>query len=321
MQDNIHRAAKIRWSNGTHSVGVSAAGTSDAPRGVTVVTMVEPRMRERLDLATSRLFKTVHVESTDDAIAATRERSVRALLIAPRALADEHLPAGTRLVARCPGVTTVAVVAERNPNTNGRLLDLGACGVRHALDLSTREGWLELRTLAAQAGGETSVRILDVLNQVLIDATGMTRYFFHLLVRHAPTIQTSRACAKELRLDPSTFVSRFYRARLPSPKQYLAGTRLLYASAYLEVPGASLVDVANRLMYSSPQSFARHVQTVIGVTGGEFRREYTFAKMLERYLRDLIAPYRETYLQFDPFLRKEIVSRRHAVPGGSRQVH
>ena len=74
--------------------------------------------------------------------------------------------------------------------------------------------------------------------------------------------------------DPSDFcllyfLSRFLRAALPSPKRYLAATRLLYAAALLEIPGFSVADAAYRLEYSSPQSFGRHVRAILGATASE----------------------------------------------------
>ena len=70
-------------------------------------------------------------------------------------------------------------------------------------------------------------------------------------------------------------MSRFYRAGLPSPKSYLAGVRVLHAAYLFQNLGLSVADVAYRLDYSSPQSFSRHVNAMLGVTAGEFRFEQT----------------------------------------------
>jgi AraC-like DNA-binding protein len=87
---------------------------------------------------------------------------------------------------------------------------------------------------------------------------------------------------------------------LPSPKSYLAATRLLNAVLLFERPGFTVADVAYRLDYSSPQSFGRHVRSLLGITGTELRRRLTFPVALERYLAALILPYRETWSEFHP---------------------
>src|SRR2546430_14436664 len=107
--------------------------------------------------------------------------------------------------------------------------------------------------------------------------------------------------ARHLRVRPSTLMSRFHRAHLPSPKSYLAGMRLLHASFLFQNPGLSVSDVAYRMDYSSPQSFGRHLRAVLGVTAGEFRRRFPFEVALARYVDLLIIPYREALRAFHPF--------------------
>src|SRR5438552_2181315 len=110
-----------------------------------------------------------------------------------------------------------------------------------------------------------------------------------------------RGLARHLRVRPSTLMSRFHRAGIPSPKSYLAGMRLLHASFLFQNPGLSVSDVAYRMDYSSPQSFGRHLRTVLGVTAGEFRRRFPFDVALARYIDLLIIPYREALRAFHPF--------------------
>jgi AraC-like DNA-binding protein len=85
-------------------------------------------------------------------------------------------------------------------------------------------------------------------------------------------------------------MSRFFRARVPAPKRYLAFARLIRAARLFENPGLSISDVANHLDYSSPQSFGRHVRTVLRITAGEFRCTYDGERMLDRFRRELIQP-------------------------------
>ena len=109
-----------------------------------------------------------------------------------------------------------------------------------------------------------------------------------------------RGLTGRMQVAPSTFMSRFFRAGLPSPKRYLAAIRLLHAAALFETPGLSISDVAYRLEYSSPQSFGRHVRAGVGLTAGEFRTRYPFERALEDFMAQLIEPFQAQLQTFRP---------------------
>ena len=266
----------------------------------TVTTVLEPAMRRRLDAAAQGYFAAVHADSLPHALRTIRERPVQAVLLSPRVVGHDQLSAVGALVSRFPGVPTVALVSEHDPISSERLLQLGACGVRRLVDVTARDGWHKLRTLVVQPGGGTAALILGTAIPALGDPSEGCRRFFELLVRTAPGVPSVRALTRALRVRPSTFMSRFFRAGLPSPKRYLAATRLLYAAALMEIPGFSVADVAYRLEYSSAQSFGRHMRAVLGATAGEFRRRYTLTVALDEYTSRLIAPYRATFRGFNP---------------------
>jgi AraC-like DNA-binding protein len=157
-----------------------------------------------------------------------------------------------------------------------------------------------LRELLGRPTGSSESLILSRVVPALGDPTVECRRFFEVLVRVAPGVTTVRALARGLGLGTSTFMSRFFRAGVPSPKRYLSAVRLLYAAALLESPGLSVADVAYRLEYSSPQSFGRHLRTVLGVTAGEFRRRYPFEVALEDFNARLIVPFRPSFRTFQP---------------------
>jgi AraC-like DNA-binding protein len=193
------------------------------------------------------------------------------------------------------------VLAEHDARASRQLLALGALGVRELIDLSERAGWTRLRTIVAQPTGRTAAEILAHIIPAVDGATADVRHFFQALVRLAPETTTIRQLCRDLGLHPSTFVSRFHRIQLPSPKRYLASIRLVFAAALLEAPGRSVADVAYRLEYSSPQSFGRHLRNLLGVTAGEFRRRFPFPVALDDYVRRLITPFRAVFRTFQPF--------------------
>ena len=120
------------------------------------------------------------------------------------------------------------------------------------------------------------------------------------MIRLAPDVPTVTALAAQLSVRPSTLMSRFARAGLPSPKNYLAAIRLLHAAYLFETSGLSVADVAYRLEYSSPQSFGRHLRAMLGLTALEFRRRFPFPVALERFVELMIEPYREIWRGFHP---------------------
>jgi hypothetical protein len=95
-------------------------------------------------------------------------------------------------------------------------------------------------------------------------------------------------------------MSRFFRAHLPAPKRYLASARLIQAARLFENPGLSVANVADHLEYSSPQSFGRHVRTMLCMTAVAFRQRYDGEGMLQRFREELVIPHLPTLRNFTP---------------------
>jgi AraC-like DNA-binding protein len=265
-----------------------------------VATVVEPPERSRLEAGANGGFAVIHSETLREALRTVRERPVNAVLVSPRCVSPDQLSNLTTLVRGFPGVPTVAVLSRHDAASSERLLHLGACGVARVLDLGVRDGWQRLRDLVAQPTAPTASLILARVMPALGDASLSCRRYFEVLVQRAPGVTTVRALARQLGMGTSTFMSRFFRAGLPSPKRYLAAVRLVYAAGLLESPGLSIADVAYRLEYSSPQSFSRHLRTALGLTAGEFRKRYAFHAALDDFIARLIVPYRRHLRTFHP---------------------
>lgn len=271
------------------------------PGTATVATLLERAVQLRLDAAAGGRFDTVHARTLPEALRAVRERPVQAVLVSPRLVAEQELSAVSSLVNGYPGVATIAVVAgPEDVRASERLLELGACGVRRLVDLNQREGWARLRDLVAQPMSPTVATILGTVIPALGEVPPDCRRMFEVLSRNAPRLTTVRALARELDVRPSTFMSRFFRCDLPSPKRYLAAMRLVHAAALLEIHGMSVADVAYRLDYSSPQSFGRHVRAALGVTAGEFRRRFSLRTASEDFVGRFVVPFRDVLSTFHP---------------------
>ncbi|NOT06748.1 MAG: helix-turn-helix transcriptional regulator, partial [Gemmatimonadales bacterium] len=168
------------------------------------------------------------------------------------------------------------------------------------VDVTTPAGWNRLRQLVAEPVSRGAARILAPVLAALPSLPSDARVFLEVLIRVAPETPAVRVLAKRFAIKPSTLMSRFARAELPSPKAYLAAVRLLYAAQYFEGGGRSVSDVAYRLDCSSPQSFGRTLRAMLGITPGEFRRRFPFPIALARFLAQLVTPYERAWAAFHP---------------------
>jgi AraC-like DNA-binding protein len=267
---------------------------------ITVCTVLPPPERPRIDAVGDGCFETLHAESLREALCVARTKRVDAVVISVHRCQGEALPAVARFVREFPAIPAVALVSRHDGEVTETLLRLGATGVRAAVDCTRPEGWRRLRDLVGHPASPVAARILAALVPALGEVSVECRLFFEAIARLAPALSTVRGLARHLRVRPSTLMSRFHRARIPSPKSYLAGMRLLHVAYLFQNPGLSVSDVAYRMDYSSPQSFGRHLKAVLGVTAGEFRRRFPFRVALARYVDLLITPYREALRALHP---------------------
>lgn len=278
-----------------------------------VLTLVPPTDRAQFDAAAEGCFIPLHASTAQEAVRTVRERPVNAVLIAPSAVPPDALGHVAR-IADGFGVPTVAVLSGYDPAAAQRLLQFGASGIRRSVDLSARDGWRTLRELLAHPATPTAARILAHVLPALEPIDPVARLYFRWLVTSAPRVTSVRAMLRPLGVPASTFMSRFLRAGLPSPKQYLIETRLLHAAALLERPSLSVADVAYRLEFSSPQSFGRQLRQHLGCTATAFRRRYSLAYALAQFELRMITPFRPAFRSFRPFLATETGTLGHADP-------
>jgi AraC-like DNA-binding protein len=266
----------------------------------TVATVLLPIERARVDAAGSGCFAVVHRDSIPDAVRIVRERPVDAVLVSVHRCAPEQVEALGHLVREFPGIPTVALLSQHDPSATEMLLRLGASGVRQVIDVTSPTGWSRLRQVVGQPATRAVARIQGPILDALSDAPADARLFVEALIRLAPDTPTVSTLAQRLYVRPSTLMSRFARAGLPSPKNYLAAIRLLHAAYLFEAAGLSVADVSYRLEYSSPQSFGRHLRAMLGLTALEYRRRFPFPAALARFVEVMVRPYVQIWRTFHP---------------------
>ena len=280
-----------------------AAAPSDAAGAPTVAAVLSPGERSRVDAAGSGCVAILHRESISDAIRMVRERPIDAVLLSVQHCGPEQVDGVAHLIREFPSVPTFALVSQYGPRATETLLLLGASGVKRVIDVTAPTGWAHLRELLTQPVTRSVARIQGPVLSALAEVTPDTRLFLEAMIRLAPDTPTVRNLSKRLGVRPSTLMSRFARAELPSPKSYLAAIRLLHAAQLFEDSGLSIADVAYRLEYSSPQSFGRHVRSLLGITSTEFRHRFPCPVAVERFVTLLIEPYAAVWERFHPLQR------------------
>jgi AraC-like DNA-binding protein len=265
-----------------------------------IATLLTPEERLRVDAAGEGYYRTLHRETVDDVIRDLKCRQIQAVLVSVTC-ASKCTTRVASLVREFPRIPAVALLSEFELRTPHAVLALGQCGIRRLVDVRQPAGWRELRgTLMADTG---DIGQRSVLGQLTIDLAGVPTdcwQFFETIFTCSPRLGNVRLLARHLDVTASTLMSRFFRAGVPTPKRYLAMARLVRAARLFENSGFSIANVANHLDYSSPQSFGRHVRTLLHITAGEFRERYDCATMFARFRADLILPYIEALRTLRP---------------------
>lgn len=281
-----------------------------------VFTLIDQAMRQRIEAGTEVNGRFVHTASLSDALSLAAATPASLVLISPNTLSGQN----ARMVGRLAAISRV-VALFNGDDEPGEILELGARGLREAVNLRVCEGWQHLRELLHDELDPLASRIAAIVLPHLQDAAPGTRRFFGAVVRSVRTTRTVKTLSARLGIPPSTLASRFHRAALPSPRVILSSVRLLFAKALLDDLRRSMSSVANELRYSSPQAFGRHVRHMLGVSLTELRRDVTFGGLSSHVVEHVIVRHLSAYRTFDPFasfsgdhtLAPEEPHRRHLV--------
>jgi AraC-like DNA-binding protein len=265
--------------------------TSSARRIAPVSTMIDPVERQRVDAAGAGLYRTIHRNSIAEVLRDLKERRISAVIVSVGRCVREEPAQMAAVVRAFPRIPTLALLSSAGDTNAEAVLALGNCGIRTLVDVREPHGWARLRALLTREATKDVDRI--VMAALRNDLRGVPEdcwRFFESLFSPDFRVSTVTHLAERLNVLPSTLMSRFFRARVPAPKQYLAFARLIRAARLFENPGLSISDVAAHLDYSSPQSFGRHVRTMLHITAGEFRCTYDAERMLQRFREELVVP-------------------------------
>jgi AraC-like DNA-binding protein len=278
-------------------------GACDATPRFRLTTLATPRERQQIDAAAVDCVRATHRNSLAEVAKDFASASAEGAVISTRNITAESVSSVAGLVRGFPTRTVVGLIGETtDADAIAAALLFGRAGIQDIADIRNAQGWRAFRNVF-NCANEPDAFMREALGRVLesIESTersaGLTK-FFRLVF--SPSVTSAKEVAVKLGVLPSTLMSRFFRAGLPSPKRYVAAARLVWAAYLGESNAMSVAAIANRLSASSPQSFHRSVRTLMKMSATEFRHEFTGAQMLEVFQSELITPHRAKLIGFDP---------------------
>lgn len=315
---------RVREAERRQSYQECARGACDGTARFRLSTWVTARERQQVDAAALDCMRTAHRETLSDLGSDLARGNADGILVSAARFAPENVPTLSALVDGFPAHAVVGLVGEiQDGDAVMASLLFGQAGVRVLTDIRRADGWRELRGLF-DCGRQPDEFMRQALATILADigaTPGAKRNhgrneFFRLAF--SPRNTSAKELAHTLGVLPSTLMSRFFRAALPSPKQYVVFARLVWAAHLAESPAMSIAAIAARLDASSAQSFHRTVRTMMGTSAAEFRAQFDGATMLDLFRSRLVTPYLDVLRSFDPLADTQCTIRRPAKSDGNR---
>ncbi|MES3035054.1 MAG: helix-turn-helix domain-containing protein [Gemmatimonadota bacterium] len=269
---------------------------------VPVTTILTPSERSAVDAAGHGLYRAVHRSSLDEVRRDLRDHSATAVLLSLACCSPRDAIRMAAILRDHPRVPMMGLVTNADWVHPQSLLSLGRSGMRIVIDTRESSGWRLLRETVATAdrGAFNIDSAIADLRLRLAAAAEDCLQLLELLFVARPAVHAVRNIARLVEMHPGTLMSRFQRAGLPPLKRYVDLANLVRAAQGLEDPRRSIADIAISLDYSSPQSFGRHVQLVVGMTASAFRAKYDCEGMYRVFCDELITPFQAELSRFRP---------------------
>jgi AraC-like DNA-binding protein len=244
----------------------------------------------KLRRAVSARFTVAHAHSWDAVLTAIRSRPVEIAVVDPILSGEPRGQEIERLRVLFPSLPLILYSA-LTPQVAAVLLGLGQRGIRHVVFARFDDHPDRLRQVVeAEAIHAASYQLLGQLATALEPLPSEMRWVLEEALRTPGEVQTIQQVAARARVDRGTCARWFARAGLPSPRHFLAATRVLYAHRLLQDPGFTIEDVAERLGYAQVKTLQQHARAYLGLTAGEMRLSLTPDEAAQRILGGVLTP-------------------------------
>jgi len=237
-------------------------------------------------------FGVAQVPTWDAVLAAIRGRPVELAVVDPLLSGEPRSQEIERLRVLFPSLPLI-LYTTFTPRTAGVLLSLGQRGIQNVVFTHYDDHPSRLPDVLSQEEARSSSRqLLDQLVDVFAPLPSQLRWVLEAALRSPGEVQTVGQVAARARVDRRTCERWFTRVGLPSPRQFLAAARVLYAHRLLQDPGFTIEDVTKRLGYAQAKTLQLHARAYLGLTAGEMRLSLSPAEALQRVAQRFLTPHR-----------------------------
>lgn len=244
----------------------------------------------KLRRAVAARFTVAHAHSWDAVLSAIRTRPVEIAVVDPLLSGEPRGQEIERLRVLFPSLPLI-VYSALTPQVAAVLLNLGQRGIRHVVFARFDDHPERLRQVVeAEAMHAASHQLMGQLAAAVEPLPREMRWALEETLRAPGEVQTIQQIAARARVDRGTCARWFARAGLPSPRHFLAATRVLYAHRLLQDPGFTIEDVAERLGYAQAKTLQQHARAYLGLTAGEMRLSLTPDEAAQRILGGVLTP-------------------------------
>jgi AraC-like DNA-binding protein len=244
----------------------------------------------KLRRAVAERFTVAHARSWDAVLDLIRSRPVEIAVVDPLLSGEPRGQEIERLRVLFPSLPLILYTA-LTPQVAAVLLGLGQRGIHHVVFARFDDHPARLREVVeAEEMHAASHQMLGQLAAALAPLPREMRWVLEDALRTPGVVLTIQQFAAQARVDRGTCARWFARAGLPSPRHFLAATRVLYAHRLLQDPGFTIEDVAERLGYAQAKTLQQHARAYLGLTAGEMRLSLTPDEAAQRILGAVLAP-------------------------------
>jgi len=255
-----------------------------------VLAAVPDIQHHKLRRAVSVRFAVAHARSWDAVLATIRTRPVEIAVVDPLLSGEPRGQEIERLRVLFPSLPLI-LYTSLTPQVAAVLLGLGQRGIRHVVFSRFDDHAQRLRDVVqSEEIHSASRQLLGQLAAALEPLPRELRWVLEEALRAPGEVQTIQQVAARAHVDRGTCARWFARAGLPSPRHFLAATRVLYAHRLLQDPGFTVEDVAERLGYAQAKTLQQHARTYLGLTAGEMRLSLTPDAAAHRILGSFLTP-------------------------------
>jgi methylphosphotriester-DNA--protein-cysteine methyltransferase len=205
------------------------------------------------------------------------------------------------------------------PGISSHLLTFARAGVHELIVADVDDSAVVLRRALQRASQRCLAEEVyaEISSSLPHAAAALVRY----ALEHAGESPSIDDISRALRVHRRTLVNRMQHAKLPTPSELSAWSRVLLAARYLEIPGRSVEWVALTVGYPSANALRNALKKYTGMVPSELREDDGFARATRAFRAALVSAARQGgALRLPAAVPLAHVARRVDAHAGVRQA-